>query len=273
MPDLTAPQWLFPLRKQPAEVTPRARLVVFPYAAGGPMALRPLVASLPGDIEVLGASLPGRERRFSEPAATSHDEIVGGVTRELAARKPLRTWLFGHSMGASLALACATAAPGACHGTVISARKPSGVALGSLRGLADEEIVSFFGAVGNTAPKLLADPFWRSRLIELFRSDIRLDEQVSKTIERIELDVPVLALGGYGDPYVPAEELRGWTRRTAGRCEVLILPGEHFYLLDAANRPAIQQALAVALLAEAPGPRSTVPRLPDRQVVAQTGHV
>ncbi|MFC1439462.1 alpha/beta fold hydrolase [Streptacidiphilus sp. N1-10] len=248
MTDAPVPQWLFPLRKQsPDAAAPQARLLVLPYAAAGAASLRPLVAALPAEIQVLGVSLPGRERRFSEPPVTGHTEIVTAVTRELAALPPLPTWLFGHSMGASLALACALAAPELCHGVAVSARKPTGVALESLRGLDDEQIVGFFGAVGNTAPKLLADPFWRARLIDLFRSDTRLDEEVSAAIEGAPLDLPVLALGGADDPYVPAAELYEWERRTSGGCEVQVLPGAHFYLLDPGNRAAVQQALDGAL--------------------------
>ncbi|RAG87121.1 thioesterase [Streptacidiphilus pinicola] len=248
-----APQWLFPMRKQRGDAPPaEARLLVLPYAAAGAASLRPLVAGLPPEIEVLGVSLPGRERRFSEPPVTGHDEIVAAVTRELAAREPLPTWLFGHSMGASLALACALAAPELCHGVVTSARKPGGLALESLRGLDDEAIVGFFGSVGNTAPKLLEDPFWRARLIELFRSDIALDEEVSTVIEDAPLHLPVLALGGADDPYVPAAELSAWERRTTGDCRVVVLPGAHFYLLDPANREAVQDALVAALHSAVP---------------------
>ncbi|WP_377267923.1 thioesterase II family protein [Peterkaempfera sp. SMS 1(5)a] len=254
MTDAPAPHWLFPLRKQPKDApAPQARLLVLPYAAAGAASLRPLVAGLPAGIEVLGVSLPGRERRFSEPPVTGHIEIVTAVTRELAQLPTLPTWLFGHSMGASLALACALAAPELCAGVAVSARKPTGVALASMRGLSDEEIVGFFGAVGNTAPKLLEDPFWRARLIELFRNDTQLDEEVSAAIEGAPFHLPVLALGGADDPYVAAAELDEWEQRTSGRCEVVVLPGAHFYLLDPANRAAVQQALDL-VLRQAPVP-------------------
>ncbi len=238
------PQWLFPLRKRPKDAPPEtARLVVFPYAAAGAASLRPLVAGLPAEIEVLGVSLPGRERRFSEPPVAGHEEIVTAVAHELADLEPLPTWFLGHSMGVSLALACAAATPALCHGVVISARKPTGVALETLRGLDDDDIVGFFTAAGNTAPKLLEDDFWRTKLIELFRSDTRLDAETTHAMDGVRLESPLLILGGADDPYVPPAELRDWAQRTAGRCETRILPGAHFFLLDPDNRDAVQQAL------------------------------
>lgn len=246
------PEWLFPLRKESA--APTSRLLVFPYAAAGASSLRPLVTGLPDTVELLGVSLPGRERRFGEPPLTSHPEIVDGVVAELSVREPLPTYLLGHSMGASLALALAAAAPRLCRGVVVSSRRPTGFAMGMMLSLTDEEIVGFFGAVGNTAPKLLADPFWRDRLVQLFRSDSVLDEQTTQAIADHQLDLHVIALGGADDPYVDARELNGWALRTTGRCDVVILPGEHFFLLDPVNHPAVLRVLADALCAVPAGP-------------------
>lgn len=242
------PEWLYPLRKP--STSPTTRLLVFPYAAAGANSLRPLMTGLPDTVELLGVSLPGRERRFGEPAATSHHEIVAGAVADLATRDPRPTYLFGHSMGASLALALAVAAPALCQGIVISARQPGGYALGSMLALSDEEIVAFLGAVGNTAPKLLADTFWRDRLLNLYRNDVILDEQTTRAMQHHHLDQHIIAIGGADDPYVDARELGGWAQRTNGRCDVLVLPGEHFFLLDPANHPAIVAALASALCPE-----------------------
>jgi len=64
--------WLVRLRAQPNAT---ARLVCVPYAGGGASAYQAWSGDLP-DVEVWAAELPGRERRFAEPAATSIDEVV-----------------------------------------------------------------------------------------------------------------------------------------------------------------------------------------------------
>jgi surfactin synthase thioesterase subunit len=247
------PDWLFPLRK--AASNPSARLLVFPYAAAGASALRPLMTRLPESVELLGVALPGRERRFGEPPATSHVEIVQAVAGELAAREPLPAYLFGHSMGASLALALALMEPELCQGVVVSGRKPTGVTMSSVLGMADDEIVSFLGAVGNTAPQLLKDIFWQDRLIQLFRSDTALNVQTSQAIESGLVSQHLIVLGGTDDPYVDPRGLDAWAQRTSGGCDVMVFPGNHFFLLDPSNLPAIASVLGSGIcgLAEPSG--------------------
>ncbi|MFD0631671.1 thioesterase II family protein [Catenulispora yoronensis] len=118
------PEWLSPLRRAGGPV--RSRLVVVPYAAAGATALRPVLTGLPEDVELLGVSLPGRERRFGEPPAGSIEEIVEPVVAELTAREPVPTTLFGHCMGASLAVVLALRHPELFGGLVVSGQDPPG---------------------------------------------------------------------------------------------------------------------------------------------------
>lgn len=242
-----SPQWLYPLRRTTSE--PTARLLVFPYAAAGANSLRPLVTRLPERIELLGVALPGRERRFGESPSTSHEEIVAGVLDDLRRREPLTTHLFGHSMGASLALALAVTAPECCHGVVISGRPPAASALAAMAQMTNEQILQFLGAAGQTNAKLLADEFWRHRLLGLYRSDVRLDVATSRAIGQCRLDHHLVVLGGADDPYVAPAGLAGWAQRTIRDCDVHLLPGSHFYLLDPVNFPAIVEVLTAAVAA------------------------
>ncbi|WP_415952956.1 thioesterase II family protein [Streptomyces sp. KLOTTS4A1] len=244
---MPSPQWIYPLRKPSGPY--RSRLVVFPYATAGPSALRPLLTRLPDTTEVLGVALPGRERRFGEQPDTTPADVVRGVAEALAARPELPTHLFGHSMGAGLAVALALADPGACEGLVLSGRPPGPVAHDSLRALSDEEIFRFLTSVGNTRPELAQDGFWRDRLIRLFHSDTALDRQTALLADGT-LQERLLILGGDEDPYVDVPSLAGWADRTTGPCEVRIFPGDHFYLLDDAARPDVAAALAAHLDAE-----------------------
>ncbi len=242
---MTAKDWLFPLRKA-ATVACTARLLVFPYAAAGATSLRPLVTGLPDSVELLGVSLPGRERRFGEDPLIDPAEPLAGVSRELADRTPLPTYLLGHSMGASLALLFARTAPESLNvrGVVISGRKPAGIALEPILALTDAEILGMVTAIGHTSPQLLNDKYWSGRLVQLFRSDTELDVRTSRLAGDHVLEQPILALGGDADPYVNPADLAGWAARTTDASEVAILPGDHFFLLAPANRNVIAAALA-----------------------------
>lgn len=235
------PDWIFPLRKAGGDHG--CRLVVFPYAAAGASALRPLVTLLPDSVELLGVALPGRERRFGEPGATSFPEIMQGVVDGLATRPELPTFLFGHSLGASLAVALARSVPEICSGIIVSARRPAHVALAPILAMSDEEIGSFLDALGNTAPQLLGEAFWRARLIQLFRHDTELDIEASHVAETTLLTQPLTVLAGSEDPYVDVRDLDSWATRTTGYCDVRTYPGDHFFLLDPGNLAVIAEAL------------------------------
>ncbi|MEV6247791.1 alpha/beta fold hydrolase [Streptomyces sp. NPDC051742] len=237
-----APDWIFPLRKPTG--SPTSRLVVFPYGASGPTSLRPLLNRLPETVEVLGAALPGRERRFGEPPATTVAEIVSGIAEGLAAREELPTYLFGHSMGAGLAVAFALAHPGSCEGLVLSGRPPRSAGRSALQGFSDEEIVSFLARVGNTRPELVRDAFWRDRLLQLFRSDAALDLRTAEVIAGGVLRERLLVLGGSEDPDIDVSELGEWAELTTGGCTVEVFPGGHFFLLDTDTSQAVLDAIA-----------------------------
>jgi surfactin synthase thioesterase subunit len=235
------PQWLFPLRKTTAGSD--IRLLVFPFAAAGATALRPLMMRLPESVEVLGVALPGRERRFGEQPGTTHSEIVRAVAEELADREPMPTYAFGHSMGAGLALALALMEPDLCQGVVVSGRKPTGRPLGAVHSMAGDEIVAFLGTAGNTSQQLLEEPFWRDKMITLFRSDMELNERVLQATDSGTLSQHLLVIGGAGDQYVDAEGLTAWDQRTSGRCDVMVFPGNHFFLLNSENLTPVAEAL------------------------------
>ncbi|MGV9349073.1 thioesterase II family protein [Streptomyces spiralis] len=240
------PSWLYPLRK--AAARPRARLVVFPYAAAGATALRPALTGLPDEVELLGVALPGRERRFSEPPANRLDEIVDAVAAELTAGEPVPTSVFGHCMGAGMALVLALTHPDLVWGAVVSGRNPPDVPRSTSLHMDDADIVEFLESAGNTAPELLADAFWRNKLLELFRSDAELGEQASQVIEAGPLSQDLLVLGGADDPYVDPGGLDAWEARTSGRCDILALPGNHFFVVDPLNIPVITRALGGLVL-------------------------
>jgi surfactin synthase thioesterase subunit len=231
------PQWILPLRKSTA--SSESRLLVFPYAASGASALRPVATLLDDSVEVLGAMLPGRERRFGESPRTSVPEVIRELAADLRGRPALPTYLLGHSLGASLALAFAVTEPDLCDGLVASSRLPDIRISEDVVGRTDQEILDFLGSAGNTKSELLSDPYWRGRLVELFREDARLDAEAQVFGRGRPLERDVLVLGGADDPYVDASRLGAWAARTTGRCRVEVLPGGHFYIAEPRNTATV----------------------------------
>jgi len=50
------------------------------------------------------------------------------------------------------------------------------------------------------------------------------------------LPVPVVAMAGQADPFVPPDQMLGWQRHTNGTFRLHTLPGGHFFLYDQAVR-------------------------------------
>src|SRR5947209_9460107 len=164
------PAWTSALR--PSAGPYRARLVAFPHSAAGPNTLLPLMALLPGWIQILGVTLPGRERRFGEPPGTTVTEVVSCVRRELSDPGEAPTFLFGHSLGGYLAYCLAMSEPGCCAGLILSGLLPERPP-GAIEATAsDTDFLAFLRE--NTAPELLADDLWREHLLQLVRQDVDL---------------------------------------------------------------------------------------------------
>src|SRR5262245_40201803 len=78
----------------------RQRLVCLTFCGGGTSAFRGWGRAAPENVEVVAVCYAGRERRFSEPAATTWDDLLADALAAVrdAADRPYV--LFGHSLGA-----------------------------------------------------------------------------------------------------------------------------------------------------------------------------
>src|SRR6266852_2720465 len=78
------------------------RLLCFPYAGGTASVFRTWHLALPGEVEVYGIQLPGRAKRFVEPAFTRAPDLVEVLAPALESLLDKPFVFFGHSMGATV---------------------------------------------------------------------------------------------------------------------------------------------------------------------------
>lgn len=245
----TSPRWTHVLRA--ADGPLRARLVVFAHSASGPNALLPLVRRLDSSIEVVGVTLPGRERRFGESTEGLLADPMGVpacVATELDLLPSAPTALFGHSLGSSLASATAMRMAVAPSAIVLSATpltgKPEGE--GPIETEADLDDVVRRG--GGTPAEVMAEPALREHVLGLLKVDLRLGELVALANLGRVLPVEPVVLGGRDDELVPAAEMHrvAAVHRADGRAR--LLPGGHFYLLEDRNLDEVVAVLEQAVL-------------------------
>ena len=86
-------------------------------------------------------------------------------------------------------------------------------------------------------PTVTAQPVKQSEKAEvMLRADLEL-ACAYRLRPGVTLTCPITAMTGAADVVAPPSGLEAWSRRTGADCEVCVLPGGHFYLVD--QEPAV----------------------------------
>jgi medium-chain acyl-[acyl-carrier-protein] hydrolase len=223
--------FLFP-RPNP---TAALRLFCFHYAGGNANAFHGWPNCLPLDVEVGAVQLPGRGNRLSEPHVRQLEPLSRAIAQELLGYMDKPFVFFGHSLGALL-----------CFETARSLRRENRPQPAKLFVSATEaphrrnleEPLSRLPKVAlikklreyNGSP---VEALQNDELLDLMLPTIRADFELYETYEyrpESPLECPMIIYGGLEDHQVEAERLAAWSEMTAGRCEIRMFPGGHFYL-------------------------------------------
>lgn len=214
-------------------VSARLRLFCLPYVGGGTGIFRGWADGLPADIEVWAVQLPGRERRFAEPAIPSITELAD---RAVAGLGPLldRPYAFyGHSMGALLGFEMArrlrSRPPVKLVVAAHSAPQTPGEREMFRHRLPDDQFIEELKRLDGTPAEVLENP----ELLELVLPTLRTDFQAVETYAYTPappLACPIVAYGGQRDVNVPVEHVEAWRELTTGPFLMHIFSGGHFFL-------------------------------------------
>ena len=227
----------------------RVPLFCFPHGGGDVLAFRGWQESIDSRVEIVAAALPGRERRIAEPLIPSITGLADALTEPTMERATATFALFGHSMGALVALELAhrlTAAGRAPSLLVVSGSPSPGerrtATLSSA--LPDADFLDAMTNLGGVPHGLFDDPDMRELLLPILRNDYSACEEYRPDLPT-PLDVPLLVLAGDADPLCPPAALEGWAELTTQTTTFQMFPGGHFYLLD--NVPGILELIGAAV--------------------------
>jgi len=192
--------------------------------------------SLPGFIEVCPILLPGREVRLSEPSLTDSVELIDQIASALGNHLDKPYAIFGHSMGALLALELAQTlrSRGLREPSFlfVSGRNASHLPLEQrfLHQLPDDQFLAELDTrYGGLPQEILTNPELLELYLPILRADLKLLETHTHR-ERSPLDCPIAAFAGTDDRNVSAAGLAAWAEHTSASFETRRFEGGHFYL-------------------------------------------
>lgn len=224
-------------------------LLCLPPGGGSARLFKDWARLLPEGLGVAALELPGHGARLAEPPATSIEDAVAELADAATPLLERPVMLFGHSMGAVLALDLAFELR-ARRGwrpvaLVAAASEPPGrrTEPETSPDASDEELVTWLRGLGGMSEELLASREFLAEMLPALRADLRL---VARRAQRAEppLDCPLHVYLGEQDPTVhgPAAE-RGWATHTTRELPPRSFPGGHFFVQESAE-------LVLAALAE-----------------------
>ncbi|MDI5938946.1 MULTISPECIES: thioesterase II family protein [unclassified Micromonospora] len=221
------------------------RLVCFPHAGGSAVFFRDWGRRLP-ECEVLAVRYPGRGERIDEPEPTDLVPLARDIAEALVPLADRPMVLFGHSMGAVVALETARAMRAAgvepAH-LIASGSRDVPADEPAFRGAEEEEdddaILARLVRLGGTDAELAEDPIFQELVLPYIRSDGRMFHAY-RMEPTPRLGCPVTTV--VGDIDTDADR-RPWRELTTGAHREVSVRGNHFYLVNEPPVDVVRSAL------------------------------
>ncbi|MDZ7630673.1 MAG: alpha/beta fold hydrolase [Gemmatimonadaceae bacterium] len=212
------------------------RLFCLPFAGGGAVTYRLWHRTLPDDIEVVAAMLPGREARLNEAPLTSVAAMVDDLLPSVLAASDMPYAIFGHSMGALVAFELAKALERS------GGRPPSQLFVSARRSPDEPETrapmhalpePAFLDEMQRRYGGIPAEVRAERELLDLLLPTLRADTCAFETYAMSAgpaVRCPVHVYGGVDDAHPTPAQLPAWERALGRPVRVRVFAGDHFYL-------------------------------------------
>jgi surfactin synthase thioesterase subunit len=218
------------------------RLYCLPYAGGSAERIYARWPDRLPAVEVVPMELPGRGSRVEERPVPLADGLVAGIVRQILPWRETPFALFGHSLGAMLAVEVARVLEHR-HGLPALALFVSGAGAPGASDepgpadwlLPDDEFRDRLRELAGTPPAVLADDELMAMFLPVLRADFAAAGQLCRRGGR-PVSAPITVFGGDSDSEVPVARLAGWAAHSTVDCEVQVVPGGHFFLDESSEQ-------------------------------------
>jgi pyochelin biosynthetic protein PchC len=224
----------------------RYKLVCFPHAGGSAAFFQNWGEHLPY-AEVHGVCYPGRGERIDEEPPTDLRALAAEIADAVAAIADRPVALFGHSMGAAVALETAArldvAGVPVAHLFASGSRAAPVPAPSVFADVVEDPaaVIEHLVAMGGTDPVLAADPLFQELVLPYVLADGRMFRSYAGSfVPGRPLRCPVTTIVGDHDTDA---DLRPWPVLTSGPFRELVIPGDHFYLVGRPPYQALRDCL------------------------------
>lgn len=213
-----------------------SRLLLIPYAGGGPAVYRDWPRLLPSAIEPFALHFPGREDRLDDPPFTEYAPALAAALSAMRALPCSPLAIYGHSLGAVFALDLARRLegerPGAVKHVFCAARpwpgRPQAAEAGAIADLDDDAVVSAMAARYGCVHPALADPEIRELALPALRADLKLlDTYIYRSAPKLASALTIYA--SPDDPITANANLADWEGETTARFDIVEIAGGHFF--------------------------------------------
>jgi surfactin synthase thioesterase subunit len=228
-------RWLVTTRPRPDATL---RLLCLPFAGGNAGAFDRWGELMPDWVEVCAVQYPGRRERAQEPPMRRMSQLVTALESEVVSRMDRPYVVFGNSLGAKVAFELVHRVrrrngPSPVRLVVSCSPAPHlPEPLPDLPSLSDAEVMTELVRRGTMPADLAEHPELRALAVPAIRADYEL-AATFRYRDRGPVAVPIHAIGGAEDHYVPPPALRAWAEVTTGQFTSVVLPGGH----DLLTRP------------------------------------
>lgn len=215
---------------------PRIKIFCFSYAGGNSSTYVKWLHLLPDSVQLCPIQLPGRGKRFFEPAFTEPKLLMQQLTLHVEKEVNIPSIFFGHSLGSRLAwdLASRLFKKGNGHikHLIASASRPPHYPYHDkeIFNQSKDNFKDTLRRLQGTPPEILNN----NELFELVEPTLRADFEISHRHKVVpeQLPVPIHVLYGLQDSCVNDEQIDAWQDLTAHPIEKKAFDGNHFFLED-----------------------------------------
>jgi len=212
------------------------RLLCFPYAGAGSSMFQSWAPLLSPKIELSLIHFPGRDKRIREPLYTDLSNLVEEIGDTLLPLLDRPFAFFGHSMGDLVSFEVARyldrryGLQAKC--LFLSARRAPHLPdpYSNIYLLPEKDFLETAENLYGKLPDIVKQD---REILQLFVNIMRADLTMTCRYQYHHgppLQCPLVVFGGMQDPSVAEHELKAWQEHTAARFELIMFPGDHFFI-------------------------------------------